>query len=229
MKSIKNMIDEMSLIGVPYRPIKEIATCYPGATPKTSRPEYWENGTIPWMSSGEVNKGVIYETEQRITQLGYDSSSTKMVPPNSVVIALAGQGKTRGTVAITRIELCTNQSLCAIVPGPEMRPEFLLHFLKSRYKDLRHISSGNGERGGLNVQMIKEYLAPVPPVEIQDEIVCILDEYYAKNNQLITALNNELASRQRQYEYYRDLLLTFDDASATIAGQTDRQTAENCG
>ena len=64
---------------VQFKPIKDIAVCYPGATPKTSKPEYWENGTIPWMSSGEVNKGEIYETDQKITQLGYDSTSTTRI------------------------------------------------------------------------------------------------------------------------------------------------------
>ena len=67
------------------------------------------------MSSGEVNYGEVYKTEKYITKEGYENSSTKMLPVNTVVIALAGQGKTRGTVAITRIPLCTNQSLCGIV------------------------------------------------------------------------------------------------------------------
>ena len=92
--------------------IDDIATCFAGATPSTKIPEYWDNGTIQWMSSGEVNNGQIYETEKRISQLGFDKCSTKMVKPNTVVMALAGQGKTRGMVAITRVPLCTNQSLC---------------------------------------------------------------------------------------------------------------------
>ncbi len=74
-----------------------------GATPSTTIKDYWDNGTIRWMSSGEVNLGQVFDTEKRITQKGYDNSSTKMIPENSVVVALAGQGKTRGTVAITRV------------------------------------------------------------------------------------------------------------------------------
>ena len=88
--------------------IDEIAECIAGATLDTKKNEYWENGTIPWMSSGEVNKKYVYETDRTITQLGYKKCSTKMIPVNTVVIALAGQGKTRGTVALTKIELCTN-------------------------------------------------------------------------------------------------------------------------
>ncbi len=122
-----------------YKTIGSFANCYPGANPKTSKPEYWKNSTIPWMSSGEVNQGEVLYTEKKITQSDYDNTSTKMVPPNTVVIALAGQGKTRGTVAITRIPLCTNQSLCAIVTNETVMSEFLLHYLRSKYQQLRDI------------------------------------------------------------------------------------------
>jgi restriction endonuclease S subunit len=74
----------------------DFADLYAGATPSTSNVAYWDNGTIPWMSSGEVHNGQIFQTEKKITTLGYDSCSTKLVPVNSVVVALAGQGKTRG-------------------------------------------------------------------------------------------------------------------------------------
>lgn len=137
---------------VKYMKISEFAKCYAGATPSTFHSEYWENGTIPWMSSGEVNNIEIYDTEKKITKLGYNSSSTKMLPINTVVVALAGQGKTRGLVAITRKEVCTNQSLCGIVPDERVDNEYLFHYLQSRYKDLRRISSGDGTRGGLNLK-----------------------------------------------------------------------------
>ena len=92
--------------------INDIGTCVAGATPSTKINAYWENGTISWLSSGEVNKYRIYETDSKITQLGYDKTSTKMVPIHSVLVAMAGQGKTRGMAAINEIPLCTNQSIC---------------------------------------------------------------------------------------------------------------------
>ena len=128
MESIEQMIKRLCPEGVPMVKIGDVCTCYAGATPDTKNPQYWENGTIQWMSSGEVNKGQVFATEKKITQLGYDKSSTKMVPINSVVVALAGQGKTRGTVAITRTELCTNQSLCAIIPNDQLIADYLFHF-----------------------------------------------------------------------------------------------------
>ncbi len=151
--------------------IDEIAECIAGATPDTKKNEYWENGTIPWMSSGEVNKKYVYETDRTITQLGYKKCSTKMIPVNTVVIALAGQGKTRGTVALTKIELCTNQSLCAIINKSEYNSEYLFHYLSSQYQELRKISSGgDASRGGLNLKLVGSYRVPLPCIEEQQKI-----------------------------------------------------------
>lgn len=207
MSKLEELIQELCPGGVKYAKIGEVAECVAGATPKTAIAAYWENGTISWMSSGEVNNKVIYETEAKISQEGYDSCSTKMVPPNTVVIALAGQGKTRGTVAITRIELCTNQSLCSIITKDGLLPDFLYHYLSGQYVKLRDISSGDGTRGGLNLKMIRDFYVPLPPLPVQQEIVRILDSFTG----LTAELTAELTARRKQYEYYRDELLTFGD------------------
>ena len=203
MSKLDELIRELCPDGVEYKKIGDFASCFPGATPKTTHPEYWKNGTISWMSSGEVNQGEVAFTEKKITQKGYDATSTKMVPANTVVIALAGQGKTRGSVAITRISLCTNQSLCAIVTDETVLSEYLFHYMRSQYLKLRDLSAGNGTRGGLNMKMIESYLVPVPPVEIQSEIVGILNGF----TNLLMELNAELTARKTQYAYYRDKLL----------------------
>lgn len=206
MIRIDDLIKERCPGGVKFKTIGEIAECYSGATPASGVAAYWDNGTIPWMSSGEVSKGTVYETVNKITQSGFDSCSTKIIPPNAVVIALAGQGKTRGTVARTRLSLCTNQSLCSIVPNIEMiDSDFLYHFLSTQYQKLREVSSGDGARGGLNLQMIRNYRVPVPPINIQTEIAHILDTF----TELTAELTTELAVRKKQYKYYRDKLLSF--------------------
>jgi type I restriction enzyme S subunit len=166
------------------------------------------------MSSGEVNKRTVYSVEQKITKLGFESCSTKMIPPHSVVVALAGQGKTRGMVARTRIELCTNQSLCAIVPQAGLNSDFLYHYLSSQYSQLRSVSAGDGGRGGLNLQLIRSYLLPLPPLQIQEEIVSILDKLDALVNDITIGLPAEIAARRKQYEYYRNKLLTFKELDA---------------
>lgn len=207
MSKLDEMIRELCPNGVERKRIGDFAMCFPGATPKTTHPEYWENGTIPWMSSGEVNQEEVTFTEKKITPKGYNETSTKMVPVGTVVIALAGQGKTRGKVAITRIPLCTNQSLCAIVVDETVISKYLFHYLRSQYARIREISSGDGTRGGLNLKMIKAYVVPVPPIEVQEEIVRILDSYTEKIDELIQNLMTEITARKTQYNYYRDKLL----------------------
>jgi len=156
--------------------IQDIAKCVAGATPSTSRHEYWENGTIPWLSSGEVNKYRIYETNTKITRLGYDSTSTKLIPPHTVVLAMAGQGKTRGTAAMAEIELCTNQSICSLVTNKKMNPEFLLFYLKDQYEQLRAVSNGEGGRGGLNLKIIGAFPIMVPPIELQNKFAAFVEQ-----------------------------------------------------
>src|SRR5216683_2680965 len=79
-----------------------------GGTPSTDKQEYWENGTVPWLSSGEVHKKIIRFADGRITEKGFRNSNARYYPTNSILIALAGQGKTRGTAAITEIEVTSN-------------------------------------------------------------------------------------------------------------------------
>ena len=192
---------------VEWKKIGDIAKCYAGATPSTKNASYWEDGIIPWMSSGEVHQGIVTHTATYITQLGYDNSSTKMIPKGSIVIALAGQGKTRGSVAITDIELCTNQSLCGIVlDKSDIINKYVYYFLGTRYNHLRKISSGEGTRGGLNLKMISEYEIPIPAISEQVRIVGILDTFTSS----IDNLKQQIAQRRKQYEYYRDQLLDLE-------------------
>ena len=211
MSILQTQIHEMCPEGVQFVKLGDVAKCYSGATPSKAIKEYWEGGTIPWMNSGEVNLGRVYETENKITQLGFDSCSTKLVPPHTVVIALAGQGKTRGMVAITEIELCTNQSLCAIEVNERLDSYFLWHYLKGQYQTLRQISSGDGTRGGLNQEMIRNFEVPVPPMEVQKRIVKVLDNFSKLTEELTAELTAELRARQKQYEFYRDKLLSFNN------------------
>ena len=203
MSRLADLIAQLCPDGVEYKSIGSFAQCVAGATPNSKDPSLWD-GNIPWMSSGEVNKRIIRSTDRCITQRGFDSCSTKMIPAGAVVVALAGQGRTRGTVARTRIELCTNQSLCAIISDSNVDSDFLFHYLVSQYNNLRAVSSGDGTRGGLNLKMIREYRVPVPPLEVQREIVRILDQFTT----LEAELETELEARQAQYEHYRNHLLS---------------------
>ena len=174
-----------------------------GATPETKVSEYWKNGTIPWLASGEIHKRRIYQTEKSITEKGYLSSSTKMIPENCVLIALAGQGKTRGTVAVNKIPLCTNQSIVAIIPN-NCYYQYLYYFLDIRYNNLREISSGDGTRGGLNLNLIANYPVTIPPLPEQQKIADIL----TTQDRVIELKEQLLTQKQQHKKYLMQQLLT---------------------
>lgn len=186
----------------PRKKIKDFAVCVAGATPSTKISEYWDNGTIPWMSSGEVHKGRIFETDSKISQLGYDSCSTKMIPPKTVLIALAGQGKTRGSVCITEISLCTNQSLCAVISKEEVFSDYLYSYLQLKYDELRKISNGDGGRGGLNLKHIGNFEVAIPSKELQSKwlsFVQQIDKSKFVVKQQIKDLQELMDSKMQEY------------------------------
>lgn len=152
------------------RKLGEHSQILAGGTPKTQIKEYWEPKEIPWMSSGEINKKRLFSTDNQISKLGFENSSARWVKENSVLIALAGQGKTRGTVAINEIPLTTNQSIAAIEPDDKLDSEFLFQNLEKRYEELRLASSGDGSRGGLNKQIISDIKIIAPSVKEQSKI-----------------------------------------------------------
>ncbi len=174
-----------------------------GATPDTKRPEYWGGG-IRWMNSGDLNLKQVYEVEGRITLMGLNKSGTQLLPPNCVLVGLAGQGKTRGTVAINRVELCTNQSIAAIHPSEQYEPEFLYHYLDNKYSELRRISSGDGARGGLNLDLIENFVVCLPGMEEQRRIAVRL----SAADREIELLEQECDAWKQKKKALTQLLLT---------------------
>lgn len=221
MTKLDELIQELCPDGVKYKALGEICKLVTGATPSKTNAAYWENGTIPWMSSGEVNLKRVAATEKKITQLGYEKNSTTIVPKHSVVIALAGQGKTRGKAAITEIELCTNQSLCSMICNENLDYKFLYYILDGKYEELRAISNGDGTRGGLSLKILAPYKIPVPPLPVQREIVRILDNFTELTAELTAKLTAELTARKKQYAYYRDKLLTMGTEQVAVCNLGD--------
>jgi predicted type I restriction-modification enzyme, S subunit len=155
--------------------LMELTDIISGGTPSTKISEYW-GGDIQWMNSGELNLRRVFEVEGRITKIGLENSATKLIPNKCVLVGLAGQGKTRGTVAINYIPLCTNQSIAAILPSNELNEEFLYQNLDLRYKELRSLSTGEGGRGGLNLTLLKNLIIPLPPLSEQNAIATTLSD-----------------------------------------------------
>ncbi|WP_301338941.1 restriction endonuclease subunit S [Treponema denticola] len=199
----------MKLFGVEWKKLENVSDIVLGGTPDRTKNEYWQNGNIPWMSSGEVNKKIIYSTNDFITKKGYDNSSATLVPANSTVVALAGQGKTRGMVARIKIELSTNQSLATLIPNEYLNNDYLYYYLEGQYNKLRNVSSGDGSRGGLNKEILKKFSIPLPSLAVQKYIVSILDKFDTLAHNISEGLPKKIEQRKKQYEYYREKLLNF--------------------
>ncbi len=151
--------------------IKDICTVSSGGTPSRDRKEYY-TGNIPWIKTGEVVNDVIYDTEEKITKEAIENSSAKIYPKGSLIIAMYGQGLTRGRTAKLGIDASTNQA-CAVlfnINNEIVLTDFLWIYLMGEYNRLRELASGNNQPN-LNAQMIKDYNVVIPPKEIQKEII----------------------------------------------------------
>ena len=140
-------------------------------TPSRSRSDFW-NGSIPWLSSGEMRNNIITDSKEKITKLGLEKSSTKLCPIGTVMIAMTGQGFTRGRTSLLQIEACANQSCAHIIIKEEQQllPEFLWLYLQSQYWKIRSVHHGSGQPG-INTTIIKSWTIPLPPLPIQKQIV----------------------------------------------------------
>jgi type I restriction enzyme S subunit len=162
--------------------IGDVTNVTAGGTPSTLISDYW-NGSIRWMNSGDLNLKRVFEVKNRITELGLKKSSTKFIPKFSILIGLAGQGKTRGTVAMNMVKLCINQSIGAIYPNNDFfNSDFLYHNLDNRYDELRSLSTGDGGRGGLNLSIIKDLVVNFPSLEEQTKIANFISSVDEKIN-----------------------------------------------
>lgn len=131
-----------------------------GSTPSRKNNEYW-NGDIFWVSSGEVNFSYIFETKEKITNLGLDNSSTTIHPIGTIMLAMIGEGKTRGQAAILQIEACHNQNTSAIRINKEyLLSEYIYYFFMFSYEQTRRIGSGNNQKA-LNKSIIENMPFPI--------------------------------------------------------------------
>ena len=150
-----------------------------GGTPSKTKPEFFENGNIKWLVSGDIHQREIFNCKGRITESGLKNSNAKYLPINSVMIALNGQGKTRGSVALLRTKATCNQSLVSIYPKNTVRilPEYIQINLQGRYQEIRHITGDSGnDRRGLNMKLVRNIKIPIAPPTEQQIIVSSLNE-----------------------------------------------------
>jgi type I restriction enzyme, S subunit len=164
--------------------LKWLCQRYAGGTPDKSKDRYWDEGTIPWINSGAVNQGIVTQPSTYITEEGFRNSSARWIPKNALVMALAGQGKTKGMVAQLGIHTTCNQSMAAIVPGEHVVSRFLFWWLSAQYTTIRNLAGGE-QRDGLNLEILGSLPVPLLPLCEQGAIAKFLDRKTAELDALV--------------------------------------------
>ena len=159
----------------PYMTVDSFTKVTSGGTPDRNTPSYWENGKIRWVKTTELQNCVICDTEEKITDEGVENSSAKMVPANTILIAMYGQGKTRGMTGYLAIEGATNQACACILPSEEINQRYLWQYMILSYDKLRSMAKG-GNQPNLNAGIIKSFPVLVPPLELQNRFASFVSE-----------------------------------------------------
>ena len=159
----------------PYKLVSDLTDVISGGTPSRDVNEYWEGGTIPWVKTTELQNNYVTEVEEYITEEGLNNSSAKIVPAGTVLIAMYGQGKTRGMTAYLGIEACTNQACACILPSDKINQTFLWQFFVLSYDNLRDRAKG-GNQPNLNGNIIKNYPVLYPPIELQEQFAAFVKQ-----------------------------------------------------
>lgn len=195
-----------------------------GGTPSRAVPEYWSGGTVPWVKTTEVNYSIITETSECITQRGLEESAAKLLPAGTVLLAMYGQGVTRGKVAVLGIEATSNQACAAIQPRDgTVDGRYLYHFLASRYEGLRRMAHG-GQQQNLNLDIVRDFPILYPLDRgVQAQIVEVLDAINDKiwlHRQRLSVLSDLMATMIRQMVSEDIGLNDLDLAALAVAQET---------
>ncbi|MER5395372.1 restriction endonuclease subunit S [Streptomyces sp. NPDC002599] len=193
-----------------------------GSTPRSGEDRYWLGGEIPWVNSSVVNLSEVREPSRRVTKAAVLDCHLPIVRPGSILVALTGQGKTRGAATILRIESTINQHLAYIEPDERYWvPEYLLWSLRSNYEYLRRISSENGAtKGGLTVADLRALRLAMPPIHEQRQLLAEVAAATERVDSLVAKAQEHIAFAKER----RAALIT-----AVVTGQLDVRTARKAG
>lgn len=182
----------------PTAPIEDLcARVTSGGTPSRSNPAYYDGGTIPWIKTGELRGWYVDDIAERITPAAVRESSAKVFPPETVLLAMYGDGKTMGSVGLIRTPAATNQACCAMLVDPKKcDPKFLMYSLVYFKPAILKLAISGAQRN-LNGKSIKQFAIGAPPVEVQQRIASILSAYddLIENNTRRIAILEEMARR----------------------------------
>lgn len=182
-----------------------------GSTPDKSNLSYWTDGQISWLASSCLNTDVVDTPTALITLEAFNNSSVEVVPADSLLVGMVGQGKTRGTSAILSIDSCINQNMAAVIPTKRVQVNFLFYLFKAMYRDLRELGRG-GNQSALNCEIIGSLKIPLPPKDEQNEIIDYLENVLYKLSEI-----TDLAIKQIDILKERRTALI----SAAVTGKID--------
>jgi restriction endonuclease S subunit len=203
-----------ALADVRHKVLGEWATTTSGSTPSRGDKHYWSPAEIPWVKTGEVAFAPVTQTEEAISKQALAECSLALLPPESVLIAMIGQGKTRGQSAILKIEATTNQNCFAIFPNETWDADFLHHWLMASYFALRELSaSRGGSQSALNGALLNALKIPAPDIADQRRFVTQLKQQLAETDALRAALEQQL--RDLEALPQRILAQAFDPGAPT--------------
>lgn len=187
--------------------IEDLALVGAGGTPSRTISDYW-NGAIPWITTSQIDFGPISDADEFITEAGLNNSATKLLPVGTLLLALYGQGKTRGKVGVLNFEATTNQACASISIKADISHDFLLHFLISRYDAIRN-SSNSGSQENLNSKIVKNISVALPTTKAEqkaiaealsdaDALIEALEQLVVKKRQLKQGAMQELLTGKRR-------------------------------
>lgn len=184
-----------------------------GKTPSMAEKSFWENGSIPWISSKDMKFNTLLDTQDHITQKALIEASMTLYPANSIaVVTRSGILKHTFPVAYIPFPTTINQDIKILVVNDEILPRYAFHVIQSKGKDiLEKTKKQGGTVDSLDFQKVLAFKVLVPTKSIQQKLVDKLDRFDALCNDISSGLPAEIEMRQKQYEYYRDKLLTFKE------------------
>lgn len=184
--------------------IGEIAQVSTGVTPLRSNKKFWDNGNIPWVTSGALNKEFVFDSQEFITQKAFDETNLKLFPKHTLLVALYGEGKTRGKCSELMLEATTNQAIAGIILKIKNKShrKYIKLFLLKNYADIRRLSSG-GVQPNLNLSIVKNTKLPLPPIEEQERIVSEIESRLSVCDKLEETIETSL----KQAETLRQSIL----------------------
>ena len=210
----------------PMKSLAELGKWSGGKTPSMSKKSFWEQGTIPWISSKDMKSSTLEDTQDHITEKAVREASMTVYPVNSIaVVTRSGILKHTFPVAYVPFETTINQDIKMLVVNEDILPRYAFHVIQGKGNDiLVKTKKQGGTVDSLDFQKVLAYKVPVPSKDIQSKLVEVLDNFESICTDLNIGLPAEIEARQKQYEYYRDLLLTFAEKGDMLLtdGRTDR-------